>query len=146
MKFMMIIKSSTATEAGAVPSLELLDALGRFNEDMIRAGILRDAAGLMPSNRGARVTTGARPQVVHGPFAGPRDLVAGFWIIEVASLAEAVDWARRSPGPQMGDDGGGIEIRQMYEPEDFADLAGDALSDGPSGGQIQDRYGMPPRA
>lgn len=127
MRFMLIIKSDRTSEAGGLPSLAQIDAMGRFNEAMAKAGVLVDAAGLMPSRHGARVAIGGRPGVTVGPFAEAGTLIAGFWIIEVASLEEAVSWARLCPGPDDEGRQGEIEVRQMVEPDSFEDFSSDSL-------------------
>jgi hypothetical protein len=119
MKFLVMVKGSAASEAGAMPSERLLTAMGRFNEEMAQAGVLRAGEGLHPSSRGARIRYhGAEHSVTNGPFPQPNELVAGFWIIEVGSLDEAVAWMKRCPNPH--DDGDGeIEIRQLFTADDF---------------------------
>jgi hypothetical protein len=118
MRFMMFVKSSDKTEAGVMPSDELLAAMAAFNEEMVNAGVMLDGAGLKPSSKGARVRfSGDRRTVVDGPFAEAKELIAGYWLIEVKSKAEAVEWARRCPNP-TGEDGE-IEIRQLFELDDF---------------------------
>lgn len=124
MRFAMFVRATEMTEAGKFPEGEakerLLAAMGRYNEEMIKAGVLLDGAGLQPSAKGARVHfDGSQTSVVDGPFAEARELVAGYSIIEVKSKEEAIAWARRMPNP-YGEDGKGIvEIRQLYELEDF---------------------------
>ncbi len=124
MKFMMIIKSSAMAESGAMPSEDMLEAMGKYNEALVKAGVLLEAAGLHPSAKGARVTFAAgKPTVVDGPFAEAKELIAGFWMLQVGSLDEAVAWAKRCPfDTGIHDDGGDgeIELRRVFEPEDFA--------------------------
>jgi len=119
MRFMMIVKASADSEAGVLPSEENLAEMGRYNEELVRAGVLLAGEGLHPTAKGARVrfSRGART-VAQGPFTGEGGLIAGFWLIQVKSLEEAVEWARRSPNPSPGREGE-IEIRQVFSPEDF---------------------------
>ena len=116
---MVIVKATKDSEAGVMPSEELLLAMGKFNEEMVNAGIMLAGDGLQPSKKGVRIKfDGEKRSVVNGPFADTNDLVAGFWIIQVKSLAEAIEWMKRCPNPH--NDGGELEIRQLYELEDFA--------------------------
>ena len=118
MRFMVIVKASEDSEAGRMPSEELLGAMAKFNEDMVKAGVLLDAAGLQPSSKGARIRfSGKERTVIDGPFAETKELIAGYWIIQVKSMAEAIEWMRRCPNPHEQD--GEIEIRQFFEIEDF---------------------------
>jgi hypothetical protein len=118
MRFMVIVKASKDSEAGRMPSEELLGAMAKFNEDMVKAGILLDAAGLQPSSKGTRIRfSGNKRTVIDGPFAETKELIAGYWIIQVKSMAEAIEWMRRCPNPHEQD--GEIEIRQFFEIEDF---------------------------
>jgi hypothetical protein len=118
MRFMVIVKASKDSEAGRMPSEELLGAMAKFNEDMVKAGVLLDAAGLQPSSKGARIRfSGKERTVIDGPFAETKELIAGYWIIQVKSMAEAIEWMRRCPNPHEQD--GEIEIRQFFEIEDF---------------------------
>lgn len=121
MKFMVIVKASAASEAGRMPSEQLMSDMGRFNEELALAGVLLAADGLHPSSNAARIRyDGARRTVVDGPFTQSQELVAGFWIIQVGSLQEAIEWMKKAPAPQ--DDGGGeVEIRQIFGEEDFGD-------------------------
>ena len=122
MRFMLMIKSNRDTEAGLMPSQELLTEMGRFNEEMIKAGVMLAGEGLQPSSKGARVKfSGNRRTVIDGPFAEAKELVAGFWLIEVKSKEEAIEWVKRVPNP-TGEEGE-IEIRQIFETEDFGDAA-----------------------
>jgi hypothetical protein len=117
-RFMMIVKASRESEAGIMPSEELLAAMGRYNEELAKAGALLAGEGLHPSSRGARVRfSGAERTVIHGPFAETGQLVAGFWLIQAQSLAEAIDWAKRCPNPMAGE--AEIEIRQVFEAGEF---------------------------
>jgi hypothetical protein len=118
MRFMLIVKADKDTEAGLLPSTELLSQMGKYNEELIRAGVLLAAEGLHPSSRGARVTfSGEKRSVIDGPFAETKELVAGFWLIQVKSREEAIEWVKRCPNPTNS--GGEIEIRQVFEMEDF---------------------------
>ena len=121
MRFMVQVRSNEKIESGAMPEPELLEAMSRFNQELIDAGMLVAGEGLHASSKGARVTFAERgPVVTDGPFAETKELIAGFWIIKAKSLQEAVDWMRRAP-MEPGDV---LEIRQVFENEDF----GDALS------------------
>jgi hypothetical protein len=121
MRFMLIVKASKDSEAGVMPSEELMTAMGKFNEEMVEAGIMLAGDGLHPSSKGARVKfQGSKTSVVNGPFSETEQLIAGFWIIQVASQDEAVAWARRCPNPMPGTEGE-IEIRQIFEAEDFGE-------------------------
>jgi hypothetical protein len=118
MRFMVIVKASKDSEAGKMPSEELLAAMAKFNENMVKAGILLDAAGLQPSSKGARIRfSGNKRTVTDGPFAETKELIAGYWIIQVKSMADAIEWMKRCPNPHEVD--GEIEIRQFFEMEDF---------------------------
>lgn len=115
MRFMLIVKSNQASEAGVLPSEKELVAMGKFNEEMIKAGIMLTGEGLLASSKGARVTfDGGKPTVKDGPFAETKELVCGFWLIQVKSKAEAVAWASRVPFER-----GEIEVRQVSEAADF---------------------------
>ena len=118
MRFMVIVKATEASENGVMPSEELLAAMGRYNEELVAAGIMQAGEGLHPSSRGVRVRfSGVDRSVIDGPFAETKELIAGFWLWEVASLAECVEWVKRCPNPMPGDSE--IEIRQVFEAEDF---------------------------
>lgn len=121
MRFMVMVKATAASEAGVMPSEGLLAEMGRYNEELANAGVLLAGEGLHPSSRGARVRfAGSRRTVVEGPFAGTGELVAGFWLIQVKSLEEAIEWVRRCPNPfEEGESE--IEIRQVFEAEDFGE-------------------------
>ncbi|HZO52651.1 MAG TPA: YciI family protein [Bryobacteraceae bacterium] len=129
MRFMMIVKASKESEAGVMPSQKLLEDMGKFNQEMINAGVMLDGAGLQSSSKGARVRIGkdekAKRTVIDGPFAEIKELIAGYWVIQVKSKEEAIEWAMRSPSPHPGHECE-IEIRQFFEEEDFAaaDVAG----------------------
>ena len=119
MRFMVLVKATPDSEAGVMPGHDLLAAMGRFNEELVKAGVMRAGEGLHPSSKGARVRfSGADRQVVHGPFPA-EELIAGFWIWQCASLQEAIDWVKRCPNPMPGDSS--IEIRQIFEAEDFGE-------------------------
>jgi hypothetical protein len=116
MRFMVLLKANATTEAGVLPSAEILTAMGKYNEELVKAGIMLAGEGLQPSAKGARVTF--RPggvTVADGPFAEPKELIAGFWLWQVKSKQEAIDWLRRAPF----DAGAELELRQVYEAEDF---------------------------
>jgi hypothetical protein len=118
MRFMVIVKASKDTEAGVMPSTELLTAMGKFNEEMVKAGIMEAGEGLHPTSRGARLKySGKEPAVSRGPFSLSNDLVAGFWLINTKSLDEAIDWMKRAPF----DGGSEIEIRQVFSAENFGE-------------------------
>lgn len=118
MRFMVIVHASKDTEAGVMPTTEEFAAMGRFNEEMVKAGVMQAGEGLHPTVKGARIRFGGgEPVVTQGPFELTRDLIAGFWLIEVASRDEAIAWMRRAP---FGD-GVDIDIRQIFAPEDFGD-------------------------
>src|SRR5262245_28899615 len=119
MRFMVIVKADARSESGAMPSPELLTEMGSYNEQLAKAGVMLAGEGLHPSAKGARVKfSGAHRMVTRGPFTPPKDLVAGFWIFNVASLEEAIDWVKRCPNPMPGTEAE-IEIRQVFEAEDF---------------------------
>ena len=121
MRFMMIVKASKESEAGVMPSEKLLSAMGKYNEELHKAGVLLELSGLHPSSSGARVTfTSGRRKVVDGPFSEAKELIAGFWLIQVKSKEEAVEWAKRAPMDADGHDAE-IEIRQLHELADFGD-------------------------
>ena len=118
MRFMVIVKASKDSEAGVMPSTELLTAMGKFNEELVKAGAMEAGEGLHPTSRGARVKySGRQSTVSRGPFNLTDDLVAGFWLIKTKSLDEAIDWMKRAPF----DGGAEIEIRQVFAPEDFGE-------------------------
>ncbi|MGF9759828.1 YciI family protein [Microvirga sp. 0TCS3.31] len=121
MRVMVLVKATKDSEAGTMPTQELLEAMGRYNEELTKAGILVAAAGLKPSTQGKRVAfDGPNRSVIDGPFAATGELVAGFWLWEVEDMAEAVAWVRRCPNPMPGPSE--IEIRPLYEMADFGDL------------------------
>jgi hypothetical protein len=118
MRFMVIVKADGNSEAGIMPSTELLTAMGKFNEEMVKAGVMLAGEGLHPSSKGARIKySGKQRAVTNGPFIGASDLVAGFWLIQTKSLDEAIAWMKRAPF----DGGSEIEIRQVFDAEDFGE-------------------------
>ena len=120
MRFMVIVKASKNSEAGVMPSAELLGAMGKFNEELIKAGVMLAGEGLQASSKGVRVKfAGDKRVVTDGPFAETKELIAGFWIWKCQSLAEAVEWVKRCPNPMPGEEAE-IEIRRVFEAEDFA--------------------------
>ena len=119
MRFMIFVKATRASETGAMPSPELIKAMGKYNSELVAAGIMQDGGGLHPSSTGARVTfSGSNREVRLGPFESPSELVSGYWIWKCESLAEAISWVKRAPNPMP--ENSDIEIRQLYEAEDFA--------------------------
>jgi hypothetical protein len=120
MRFMMIVKASKDSEAGVMPSEELISAMGKYNEELMKAGVLLDAAGLQASSKGARVKfSGGKRTVIDGPFAESKELIAGYWVIQVKSREEAIEWAKRAPAPHGPNQDTEIELRQYFEMEDF---------------------------
>jgi hypothetical protein len=120
MKFMVIVKASRETEAGVLPTEQQLAEMGKFNEELVKAGIMLAGEGLQASSKGARVKfSGKKRTVVDGPFAETKELIAGFWIWRTKSLAEAIEWAKRCPNP-TGEESE-LEIRQIFEAEDFGE-------------------------
>jgi hypothetical protein len=118
MRCMVLVKASKDSEAGVMPSEKLLAAMGKFNEELMKAGVMLAGEGLHPSSKGARVKfSGDTRTVARGPFGGPKDLVAGFWMFKVKSLDEAIEWVKRCPNPMEGESE--IEIRPVFEAEDF---------------------------
>ena len=118
MRFMVMIKADRHSEAGEMPSERLLAEMGRFNEELVKAGVMQAGEGLHPSSKGARVRFSGRDRrVIDGPFAETKELIAGFWIWQCASLQEAIDWVKRCPNPMPGDSE--VEIRQVFEADDF---------------------------
>jgi hypothetical protein len=118
MRFMVIVKATADSEAGVMPSAQMFAEMGAYNEALVKAGIMKAGEGLHPSSKGARVRfSGKRREVVDGPFAETKELIAGFWLWECASMQEAIDWVKRCPNPMPGDSE--IEIRRIYEAEDF---------------------------
>jgi len=120
MRFMVLVKATPDSEAGVMPSEQLLADMGKFNEELVKAGIMQAGEGLHPSSKGARVRfSGKSRTVIDGPFAETKELVAGFWIWKCASLQEAIEWVKRCPNPMLGDSE--IEIRQIFEADDFGE-------------------------
>jgi hypothetical protein len=119
MRFMVIVKATKDSEAEMMPSPELLQQMGKYNEELIKAGVMVDGAGLRASSRGARVVfKGDSRTVVDGPFAETKELIAGYWIFKVESKEEAIEWVRKAPNPHPGQDTY-LEIRQLFEDADF---------------------------
>lgn len=128
MRFMMIVKSSKDCEAGKMPGEELLAAMGEYNKELMQAGVLVDLSGLQPTSKGARVKfSGGKTTVIDGPFAETKELIGGYWIIDVKSKAEAIEWAKRVPAPHGEGQEAEIEVRQFYEFTDF--LPGKAVQE-----------------
>jgi hypothetical protein len=122
MRFMVLVKADENSEAGVLPSEELLTKMGKFNEELVKAGVLLAGEGLQASSKGARVRfSGDQRTVIDGPFAETKELVAGFWLLDVKSKEEAIEWVKRVPAPMEGETE--IEIRQVFEVEDFGDAA-----------------------
>jgi hypothetical protein len=118
MRFMVIVKADKNSEAGVMPSTEMLTAMGKFNEEMVKAGVMLAGEGLHPTSKGARIKySGKDRTVTNGPFAVTNDLIAGFWLIQVKSRDEAIEWMKRAPF----DGGAEIEIRQVFDTEDFGE-------------------------
>jgi hypothetical protein len=119
-RFMVMVKATESSENGVMPSTEMLTAMGAYNEELVKAGVMLAGEGLHPSSRGVRVRfSGDRRSVIDGPFAETKELVAGFWIFEVKSLEEAVEWVKRCPNPMLEESE--IEIRQIFEADDFGE-------------------------
>jgi hypothetical protein len=120
MRFMVMVKATKGSEAGEMPNTELLTAMGKYNEELVKAGIMLAGEGLHSSSKGARIRfSGAKRSVIDGPFAETKELVAGFWIWQVRSLDEAIEWVKRCPNPMNEESD--IEIRQIFEAEDFGE-------------------------
>jgi len=118
MRFMVIVKATQDSEAGVLPDQKLLTEMGKFNEELVKAGIMLAGEGLQPSSKGARVRfSGTKRTVIDGPFAETKELIAGFWLWQVKSKEEAIEWVKRCPNPMPGESE--IEIRQVFESEDF---------------------------
>jgi hypothetical protein len=119
MRFMVIVKATKSSEAGALPSEELLTEMGNYNEELTKAGVMLAGEGLHPSSKGARIRfAGEKRTVIDGPFAETKELVAGFWLWKCASAQEAIEWAKRCPNPMPGEEAE-LEIRQVFEADDF---------------------------
>ena len=120
MRVMVIVKATKDSEAGVLPSKELLEAMGKYNEELVKAGIMLAGEGLKPSSKGKRVRfSGTKRSVIDGPFAETKELIAGYWIWQVRSMEEAVEWLKRCPNPMPGDSE--VEIRPVYEAADFGE-------------------------
>jgi hypothetical protein len=118
MRFIVMVKASPESEAGVLPSQELLTEMGKFNEELVKAGVMLEGEGLHPSSKGARVKfSGSKRTVIDGPFTEAKELVAGFWVWQVRSKEEAIEWAKRCPNPTGAE--GELEIRQIFEADDF---------------------------
>ena len=125
MRFMMLLKADRTTEAGVLPTRQDLEVMGKYNEELVKAGALLDAAGLQPSSKGTKVTfQNGKPQVTDGPFTETKELIAGYWMIQVKSKEDAIEWAKRVPFDRLPSNGRTpeIELRQMFEITDFADV------------------------
>src|SRR5262245_41950210 len=121
MRFMMIVKATKSTEAGVMPEEKMIAAMTKYNEEMVKAGIMIDGAGLQPSSQGARIQySGNKVTRIDGPFAETKELIAGYWVINVKSKQEAIEWAKRAPNPYGEGAEGYIELRRFFELEDFA--------------------------
>src|SRR5215211_486744 len=119
MRVMVMVKATEESEAGLMPSTDLLEAMGKYNEELVKAGIMQAGEGLQPSSKGARVKfVGDKRIVIDGPFAETKELVAGFWIWKCKSREEAIEWMKRCPNPMPGEEGE-LELRQVFEAEDF---------------------------
>jgi hypothetical protein len=139
MRFMILVKGDQSTEAGVMPSEELLNEMGKFNDELVKAGVLLAGEGLHPSSKGARIRfTGKERTVTDGPFAETKELIAGFWLLQVKSKDEAIEWMKRAPF----DGGTEIEVRQVFEAEDFgAELTPEArAAEERMRAQIADRH------
>lgn len=120
MKVMVIVKATKSSEAGEMPSHELLEAMGKYNEELVKAGIMQAGEGLHPSSKGVRVHfNGKERSVINGPFAETKELIAGFWLWKVKDMQEAIDWAKRCPNPMPTESD--LEIRPIFEAEDFGE-------------------------
>jgi hypothetical protein len=120
MRFMMIVKASKESEAGVMPTDEMIATMSKFNEELLKAGVLVDLSGLQPTSKGFRVKfAGGKRTIVDGPFTESKELIAGYWVINVKSREEALEWAKKVPAPQEHGEGE-IEVRQFFELEDFA--------------------------
>jgi hypothetical protein len=124
MRFMMIVKASKDSEAGVMPDEKMIASMMKYNEEMAKAGVLLDLSGLQPSSKGARVKfSGGKRTVIDGPFTETKELIAGYWLIQVKSREEAIEWAMRSPAPHGEGVETELELRQLFELEDFAPSA-----------------------
>ncbi len=136
MRVVVLVKATVDSEAGFMPPTELIAAMGAYNEELVNAGIMLEGDGFKPTSQGVRIAfDGASRTVVHGPFANPNELVAGYWIWQVKDMDEAIDWAKRAPNPMPGPSD--LEIRPLYEPEDFGAAFTEELREQDS--QLRDR-------
>jgi hypothetical protein len=127
MKVVVFVKATQDSENGAPPTAELMDAMMKYNEELVKAGVMLDGAGLTPSSRGARVRfSGPSRSVIDGPFSETKELVAGYWLWQVKSLEEAIEWVKRCPNPMYTDSE--IEIRPVYEMSDFPEVSAESLA------------------
>lgn len=141
MRFMILVKASQDSEAGKLPSQELLEAMGKYNEALVEAGIMLAGEGLWPSSEGARVRfRGEERLVTDGPFAETKELIAGYWLWQVASMEEAIEWVKRCPNPMPGTEAE-IEIRRVFEAEDFGEAFTPELREQEA--QLRERLGEP---
>ena len=128
MRFMVMVKASKESEAGVLPSRELIEEMTKFNEELVKAGMMEAGEGLQPSSKGARIHfSGKKRTVIDGPFPETKELVAGYWILNAKSKAEVIEWMKRCPNPMPTDSD--IEIRQIFAPEDFGDVLTPELRD-----------------
>jgi hypothetical protein len=128
MKVMVIVKATPNSEAGALPTEQLMREMGAYNEELVKAGIMLAGDGLFPSSKGKRIRfSGSKRTVVDGPFTETKELIAGYWIWQVRSMEEAVEWARRCPNPMPGEDSD-LEIRPIIQAEDYSEAFGEALT------------------
>ena len=126
MRFIVMVKATKESEAGGLPDPQLLSDMSKFNEELVRAGVMLAGEGLHPSSKGARVRfSGKDRTVIDGPFAEAKELIGGFWLWQVRSKEEAIEWVKRCPNPMHGESE--IEIRQVFEPEDFASITPDEV-------------------
>ncbi len=129
MRFMVLVKASRDSEAGVLPSEQLLSEMGKYNEELVKAGVMLAGEGLQPSSKGARVKfSGDKRTVIDGPFAETKELIAGYWLFQVKSKEEAIEWVKRCPNPMPGTESE-IEIRQVFEADDFGPQLTDELRD-----------------
>ncbi|MDB4884133.1 MAG: hypothetical protein JWL95_2899 [Gemmatimonadetes bacterium] len=129
MQFMILVKASADSEAGVMPTTEQFTEMGKFNEELVKAGVLLAGEGLHPTSKGARIEfKGNKKTVVDGPFSETKELIAGFWIIQVRSREEAIEWAKRAPNPHFGGDTN-LEVRQVFSAEDFGASLTDELKE-----------------
>ena len=129
MRFMVLVKASRDSEAGVLPSEQLLSEMGKYNEELVKAGVMLAGEGLQPSSKGARVKfSGDKRTVIDGPFAETKELIAGYWLFQVKSNEEAIEWVKRCPNPMPGTESE-IEIRQVFEADDFGPQFTDELRD-----------------